>query len=94
MHGVFRPFDGAGNVVAHGFDKGTGNYSVDIRVVVKEELTIRIRDDCPAFDPKKYLDQFHPEDPAKNIGIRMIARKAKEMIYQNVAGINTLLVKV
>ena len=70
------------------------NYSVDIRVVVKDELTIRIRDDCPSFDPKKYLEQFHPEDPTKNIGIRMIALKAKEMIYQNVAGINTLLVKV
>ena len=84
----------AGNVVTHGFEKGSGNYSVDVRVVVREELTIRIRDNCPAFDPKKYIDQFNPADPAKNIGIRLIAKKAKEMIYQNVAGINTLLVKV
>ena len=84
----------AGNVVVHGFADVAVNYSVDIRVVVKNELTIRIRDDCPSFDPKKYLEQFHPEDPTKNIGIRMIVLKAKEMIYQNVAGINTLLVKV
>ncbi|MBR1771853.1 MAG: ATP-binding protein [Lachnospiraceae bacterium] len=84
----------AGNVVAHGFVNGSDNYAIDIRVVVKDALTIRIRDDCPAFDPKKYLDQFNPEDPTKNIGIRMIAKKAKEMIYQNIAGINTLLVKV
>ena len=84
----------AGNVVVHGFADVAVNYSVDIRVIVKDELTIRIRDDCPSFDPKKYLEQFHPEDPTKNIGIRMIAFKAKEMIYQNVAGINTLLVKV
>lgn len=84
----------AGNVVLHGFTKGSGNYSVDVRVVVKDELTIRVRDDCPAFDPKKYLAQFQPEDPVKNIGIRIIALKAKEMIYQNVAGINTLLINL
>lgn len=83
----------AGNVVLHGFQPGE-KHSLDIRIVIQEYLTIRIRDDCRAFDPRKRLDQFHPEDPAKNVGIRMIARLAKEMNYQNSVGINTVLINV
>jgi hypothetical protein len=53
-----------------------------------------VRDYCRAFDPQKRLEQFDPEDPSKNVGIRMIARMAEEMNYQGSAGINTLLIKV
>ena len=83
----------AGNVVVHGFQPGQ-KHCVDIRIVIQDDLTIRIRDDCPAFDPRKRMDQFHPEDPAKNVGIRMIARLADEMSYQNSIGINTVMIKV
>ena len=81
-----------GNVVKHGFLPGE-KHSVDVRIVVKEKLTIRVRDDCRAFDPQKRLEQFASDDPAKNVGIRMIARMSEEMNYQSSAGINTLLIK-
>ena len=83
----------AGNVVAHGFRQHKNNY-VDLRVVHKDVLTIRIRDNCPEFDPKKRLEQFANDDPAKNIGIKMIARLSDEMIYPNTAGINTVMIKL
>jgi anti-sigma regulatory factor (Ser/Thr protein kinase) len=83
----------AGNVIQYGFLPGE-DHSVDVRVVVRDKLTIRVRDDCRAFDPQKRLEQFDPEDPSKNVGIRMIARMAEEMNYQGSAGINTLLIKV
>lgn len=83
----------AGNVVTHGFSDGK-KHSVDLRVVAKEGLTIRLRDDCREFDPKKRMEQFTPKEAEKNIGIRMIAGLSKEMIYQNNVGINTLLVKI
>ncbi len=83
----------AGNVVQHGFLPGE-EHSVDVRLVAKEALTIRVRDDCRAFDPKKRVEQFSHEDPTKNVGIRMIAKLAEEMRYQNYAGINSLLIKV
>lgn len=41
-----------GNVVKHGFLPGE-KHAVDVRIVVKEKLTIRVRDDCRAFDPPK-----------------------------------------
>lgn len=82
----------AGNVVEHGFKPGEKN-SIDVRVVSGDEFIIRIRDDCRSFDPHKYLSQFTQEDPAKNIGLRIITKTAREIIYQNNAGINTLIVK-
>lgn len=85
----------AGNVFAHGFKKDNKEHSVDVRVVSQEgNLTIRIRDDCKAFDPKERIIQFNPENPEKNVGIRMISKLSKEMTYHNDAGINTLLIKL
>ena len=64
------------------------------RIVTGDLLTIRIRDDCRAFDPGKYMAQFSEKDPTRNVGLRMITAMAKEIIYQNNAGINTLLIKI
>ena len=82
-----------GNVVGHGFRPGEKHY-VEVRLTAKDRLTICIRDDCRAFDPKSRIDQFTPEDVTKNIGIRMIASMSEEMNYQCTAGINTLLIRV
>lgn len=84
----------AGNILQHAFKAGN---HVDIRIVNEEgTLTIRIRDDCPDFDPKKRMKQFHenPEDICKNIGIRLISKISDEMIHQNNIGINTLIIKI
>ena len=83
----------AGNVIAHGFRPGE-THSVDVRIVTGDVLTIRIRDDCRAFDPGKYMEQFSDQDPTRNVGLRMITAMAREVTYQNNAGINTLLIKV
>ncbi|MBP3747532.1 MAG: ATP-binding protein [Ruminococcus sp.] len=84
----------AGNIVTYGFaDKKS--HSIDVRTVIKNsELTIRIRDDCNAFDPVERMDQFTPDDPCKNIGIRMIGKLTKDISYYNTVGINTLLIKI
>ena len=80
----------AGNVISYGRKDGKA-HTVEIRVVAEEQLVVRVRDDCPAFDPKQRIDQFEPEDPAKNVGIRMIGKLTKEMEYHTDAGVNTLL---
>ena len=86
----------AGNVLEHGFTKGrpNGTYSADVRIVCRDEITIRIRDNCPEFDPRKRMDQFEPERAEKNIGIRMTAGLAKRIDYYNTAGVNTVLIKL
>ena len=83
----------AKNIVQHGSLPGKNSY-VDVRVVVQEELTIRIRDNCPEFDPRKRMEMFHPESPEQNIGIRLTAGLARQIDYYNNAGINTLLMKI
>lgn len=70
-----------------------GENSVDIRVVHgREGLILRIRDDCVPFDPATRKDMLNPEDPCKNIGIRMVYRMAKDIRYQNILGLNVLTI--
>ena len=83
----------AANVLEHGF-RPNEKHSIDIRVVCKDGLTVRVRDDCRAFDPKKRIEQFDPKDAMKNIGLRLVANMAEEINYRNDAGINTVLIKL
>ena len=83
----------ARNIFQHGGHQ-ENDIHVDVRMIVQDELTIRIRDNCIAFDPRKRLDQFHPEDPGKNIGIRLTAGIARQIDYYNNAGVNTLIMKL
>ena len=57
-------------------------------------MILRIRDDCVPFDPGERRAMAESEDPAKNIGIRMIFRMAEEIRYQNILGLNVLTIRV
>lgn len=82
----------AGNIVEHGFTDRK-KHAISIFLVKDEkEITIRIRDDCRMFDPVLYLEQFTQEDPVKNVGIKMIAKIAREMKYEQLLGLNYLMI--
>lgn len=84
----------AGNVVDHGFKKDRKKHSVDVRVVHKDDgVILRIKDDCVPFDPAERKKISEPDDPAKNIGIRMVYQIAKDMQYQNILGLNVLTMR-
>ena len=85
----------AGNVVDHGFTKDRKKHTVDIRVSHKgEDVILRIRDDCVPFDPGERQKIADPDDPVKNVGIRMVFRMAKEVEYQNILGLNVLTIRI
>lgn len=85
----------AGNVVGHGFGKDRKTHSVDIRVVHKaDDVILRIKDDCIPFNPKERLDMVTDEDPFRNIGIRMVYDSAAEVTYQNILGLNVLMIRI
>ncbi len=85
----------AGNVVSHGFVKDSKRHTVDLRAVYKDDrIILRIRDDCIPFNPKERSQLFDENDPAKNVGIRMIYRIADEIEYQNLLGLNVLTVRI
>ncbi len=81
------------NILQHGNYHADRN-NIDVRVVCKDEVTIRIQDDCRKFDPCKRMKMFDPEKPEENIGLRMVAGLAKDMNYYNNAGINSLIIKL
>ncbi len=39
-------------------------------------------------------EQLSPDDPSRNIGIRMVMRLADEVSYQNLLGLNVLTVVI
>ena len=81
-----------GNTVQHGFREGQkGN--IDLRLVYKEnEQIIRIRDNGKPFDPVKWLERNHPEDPITGAGIRIIVGLAKEVRYVQAMGLNNIMI--
>ena len=81
------------NILQHGFYKEDHN-TIDIRVVCKDSLTIRIHDDCRKFDPREHMRLFDKNSPEKAIGLRMVAKLACSIDYYNNAGINTLMIKL
>ncbi len=83
----------ARNIFEHGTFKEKKN-QINVRVVCKDELTIRVSDDCRKFDPREYLKLFDEETPEKAIGLRMVAGLASNIDYYNNAGINTLIIKI
>lgn len=81
------------NVLEHGFQK-IGYYYADVRIVSKDNgLTVRIRDNCREFDPRKRIELYDPAYPEKNIGIHIVSKAARQIDYYNNAGVNTLIMK-
>lgn len=85
----------AGNVVTHGFSKDKKQHSADIRVVHKEdEIILRIRDNCAAFNPSEYYRALQPDESGRNVGIRLVFAIAGEVKYQNLLGMNVLTIRL
>ena len=85
----------AGNVVLHGFTKDRRPHSLDIRVSHKgDDVILRLRDDCVAFNPLERARIMDTDDGMKNVGIRLAHKIAKDFRYQNLLGLNVLLMRI
>lgn len=83
-----------GNIIRHGFLDGK-KHSIDLRLIHKDDnMILRIRDNCKAFSPKKWMEIHQMDDPASNIGIRMTYAIAKDVNYIYVMDMNTLIIKI
>jgi len=83
----------AENVVMWG-SKADQKTEIDVRVVIsKNGVTVRIRDNGKLFNAEGYAGQFvsEPEDPSRNIGIRIVSRTAASMKYVSLVDFNVLL---
>ena len=59
-----------------------------------EKLTLRIRDNCTAFDPAEYHRAMQPDEMGKNVGIQLVYGMAREVRYQNLLGMNVLTIEL
>ena len=85
----------AGNVVDHGFTKDEKDHMAEAHVVYKDgNIMLRIKDDCIPFDPMERAAMFDPDDPYRNIGLKMVIDLAKEITYQNMMGLNVLTIRL
>ncbi len=57
-------------------------------------VTMTVRDNAKGFDVSSMNDIFNPEDPFKNIGIRIVSSIAREMTYRNELGMNVFTIKM
>ena len=80
------------NVVTHGFRKSKGkNLGLDIRLVhLADGWTMRLRDNCRAFDPTEWVRIHKKEDSVSNVGIRLVCGLAKEVRYVSTMDLNIL----
>ena len=55
---------------------------------------LRIRDNCPPFNPKNWLALHAGDDKTANIGIRTICGLAREVRYSRTLGMNYLFIEL
>ncbi len=85
----------AGNVVQHGFTKDRKAHSIDLRIVHKgNDVIMRIRDNCTAFNPTERASALELGDDFRNIGIHLAFRAASHVSYQNLLGLNVLTIRI
>lgn len=84
----------ATNIVRYGFIPGK-QQNLMIRVLVTgDDLILRFRDSCKLFNIREQYDSADQKDVTKNIGIRLVMRMAKDVMYINTLNLNTTIIKI
>ena len=82
------------NIIKHGFSDGKQHY-IYVRILAKsDEIILRIRDDCIAFNPLEYYNMTacDEKDPEKNLGIRMVMKQCHDVQYLSTFSTNNLII--
>ena len=81
------------NILQHGYRQRKAAQPIDVRLVIAgDDLILRIRDHCPRFDLTERIRLIEAEtDPTRNLGIRMVARMAKDIHYVYLLETNTVI---
>lgn len=83
------------NIVEHGFRPGRGNAILVKIIRDKETTTVSIKDNCMHFDPTMYYEKVNVNSrPECGLGILMIMRLSKKVVYTSNFNLNNILVEV
>ncbi len=84
-----------GNIIRCGFRRDKKKHMIEVTVTIRDgSILLRIKDDCEPFNPKEWQDITSDEDPASNVGVRLVYRIADEVEYQNMLGLNVLSIRL
>ena len=82
-----------GNIILHGKPRGRDRVYVDLRIYAsKGRITISLRDYCQVFDPWKFYEIHQGNDPAANLGIRLVMRLASDVRHAYTFNSNCILI--
>ena len=86
----------AANIIEYGFPKNKKKDPIiDLRVVaLKDQLVLRLRDDCPHFDITKRIAEINSDesDPSSGLGIRITSKMAKNITYTHAFETNNIII--
>ncbi len=83
------------NVVEHGFRTGKNSVIVVKLLFLEDRIILNILDNCPFFDPTCYYDRIKGDiDPLSGIGVRLVMKLAKEIIYTNSFNLNNVMIVI
>lgn len=83
------------NSVEHGFKKDDKEHTADLRAAFAGDVMIlRLRDDCKRFDLTERKKIIDPDDPTKNIGLRIIFGNAMDVSYSSSLNMNNVCLKL
>ena len=84
----------AKNILIHGFCDGK-KHSVDYRILQKgDDFILRLRDDCPSFNPVAKLDDMDACGDTTHMGIRITNTIAKDVSYIKIMNMNNLIITI
>lgn len=84
----------AKNILIHGFCDGK-KHSVDYRIFKKDDdFILRLRDDCPSFNPVAKLDDMDASGDTTHMGIRITKTIAKDVSYIKIMNMNNLIITI
>ena len=82
------------NVVEYGFAAEEGKL-LEIRIVHFEDgWVLRLRDNCKAFDPFKWIELNQSDDPTVNMGIKLVVGMAKDVTYVSTLDLNIITLRI
>ena len=82
------------NSLEHGFDDHKEHH-LELRfLITKDKLILRTRDDGRPFDLTQRYKMINPDDPTKNIGLRIIFASADEVHYNSSLSLNNVCVRI
>ena len=82
------------NSLSHGFDDHKEHH-LELRFIITDDtLTLRLRDDGRPFDLTERYKMINPDDPASNIGLRIIFASADDVSYNSSLNLNNVCIRI